>query len=129
GGVDLACLAEREPLERAMAETRVDAVATATNAEVDAAMQRLHAAFPAWNSTPLAERAQMLRRAADALESRLPEFCALLVKEAHKTLGDCVAEVREAVDFCRYYAEQAESRLAPQTLPGPTGESNELQLH
>src|SRR6185295_3142394 len=62
-------------------------------------------------------------------EAAMPEFCALLVKEAHKTLGDCVAEVREAVDFCRYYAEQAETRLSPQTLPGPTGESNELRLH
>ena len=44
-------------------------------------------------------------------------------------LGDCVAEVREAVDFCRYYALQARTRLAPMTLPGPTGESNELPLH
>jgi RHH-type transcriptional regulator, proline utilization regulon repressor / proline dehydrogenase / delta 1-pyrroline-5-carboxylate dehydrogenase len=51
------------------------------------------------------------------------------VKEAHKTLGDCVAEVREAVDFCRYYADQAEQRLATQTLPGPTGEHNELRIH
>jgi len=48
---------------------------------------------------------------------------------AHKTLGDCVAEVREAVDFCRYYADQAEARLGAQVLPGPTGESNELHLH
>ena len=90
---------------------------------------RLHAGFRAWNDVPLAERAAALRRAADALEARLPEFCGLLVKEAHKTLGDCVAEVREAVDFCRYYADQAEQRLAAQTLPGPTGESNELRLH
>ena len=51
------------------------------------------------------------------------------MKEAHKTLGDCVAEVREAVDFCRYYADQAELRLADQALPGPTGESNTLRLH
>jgi RHH-type transcriptional regulator, proline utilization regulon repressor / proline dehydrogenase / delta 1-pyrroline-5-carboxylate dehydrogenase len=51
------------------------------------------------------------------------------VKEAHKTLGDCVAEVREAVDFCRYYAQQAETRLVEQELPGPTGESNVLQVH
>ena len=51
------------------------------------------------------------------------------MKEAHKTLGDCVAEVREAVDFCRYYADQAELRLAEQVLPGPTGESNTLRLH
>jgi RHH-type proline utilization regulon transcriptional repressor/proline dehydrogenase/delta 1-pyrroline-5-carboxylate dehydrogenase len=128
-GADLSCLAEREPLEHAVQGMRVDAVAQATSADVDAAMQRLHAAFPGWNGTPLGERAAVLRRAADALESRLPEFCGLLVHEGRKTLGDCVAEVREAVDFCRYYAEQAEARLASQTLPGPTGESNELHLH
>ncbi|HEY2926045.1 proline dehydrogenase family protein, partial [Piscinibacter sp.] len=128
-GVDLACIAEREPLLRAVAATRVERIAEAGPAEVDAAMARLHAGFPAWNATPLAQRAAALRRAADALEARTAEFCGLMVKEAHKTLGDCVAEVREAVDFCRYYADQAEARLATQTLPGPTGESNELHLH
>ena len=128
-GVDLACLAERAPLHRALAATVLREVPEATGAEVDAAMGRLHAGFDAWNRTPLAERASVLRRAAGALEVRLPEFCGLLVTEAHKTLGDCVAEVREAVDFCRYYADQAELRLAPQVLPGPTGESNELRLH
>ena len=128
-GVDLACLAERAPLDRALAATLIPTVPDATSAEIDAAMRRLHLGFDGWNRTPLAERAAVLRRAAEALESRLPEFCGLLVKEAHKTLGDCVAEVREAVDFCRYYADQAEARLATQVLPGPTGESNELHLH
>jgi len=128
-GIDLTHLTEREPLERAVQATQVERLGEASSTEVDAAMQRLQAAFPAWNATPLAQRAAVLRRAADALEARLPEFCGLLVKEAHKTLGDCVAEVREAVDFCRYYADQAEARLASQILPGPTGESNELQLH
>jgi RHH-type proline utilization regulon transcriptional repressor/proline dehydrogenase/delta 1-pyrroline-5-carboxylate dehydrogenase len=128
-GADLACLAEREPLQRAIAATRVESVAPADPATIAATMARLHSGFARWNATPLAERAAVLRRAADALEARLPEFCGLLVHEAHKTLGDCVAEVREAVDFCRYYADQAELRLAPQTLPGPTGESNELHLH
>ena len=128
-GVDLACLAERAPLDEAVRATTVEAMAEASAADVADAMQQLHAGFPAWNATPLVQRAAMLRRAADRLEARLPEFCGLLVKEAHKTLGDCVAEVREAVDFCRYYADQAEMRLAPQGLPGPTGESNELHLH
>jgi RHH-type transcriptional regulator, proline utilization regulon repressor / proline dehydrogenase / delta 1-pyrroline-5-carboxylate dehydrogenase len=128
-GVDLACLAQRAPLDRALAAAQVEAVPGAGAADVSAAMARLHAGFGAWNSTSVAERAAVLRRAADALNARLPEFCGLLVKEAHKTLGDCVAEVREAVDFCRYYADQAELRLSTQTLPGPTGESNELHLH
>jgi len=128
-GVDLACLAERTPLQDAIAATTVETVPEASNADVAAAMTRLQQGFGAWNATPLAQRAAVLRRAADALDARLPEFCGLLVKEAHKTLGDCVAEVREAVDFCRYYADQAELRLKRQVLPGPTGESNELHVH
>ncbi len=128
-GVDLACVAEREPLERAVRAAQVVPMVQADAAVVDSAMATLHAACEAWSAVPLAMRAATLRRAADALQARLPEFCGLLVNEAYKTLGDAVAEVREAVDFCRYYAEQAEARLAPQTLPGPTGESNELRLH
>ena len=128
-GIDLACLEERRPLDAALAATVVEPVRESTVADVGDAMARLQSGFARWNETPLAERAAVLRRAGDALEARLPEFCGLLVKEAHKTLGDCVAEVREAVDFCRYYADQAEARLATQTLPGPTGESNALQLH
>jgi RHH-type proline utilization regulon transcriptional repressor/proline dehydrogenase/delta 1-pyrroline-5-carboxylate dehydrogenase len=128
-GVDLACLAERAPLEEATTSVQLPAVEVAGNDQIAAAMARLEAAFPAWNDVPVAERAAVLERAADALEARLPQFCALLVKEGRKTLGDCVAEVREAVDFCRYYAQQAVERLGPQTLPGPTGESNELRLH
>src|SRR5204863_471129 len=54
---------------------------------------------------------------------------ALLVREGKKTWGDAVSEVRETIDFCRYYALQARTRLAPIALPGPTGESNELRLH
>jgi RHH-type proline utilization regulon transcriptional repressor/proline dehydrogenase/delta 1-pyrroline-5-carboxylate dehydrogenase len=128
-GADLACLEERAPLEAAVTAAVVEPVRESAVADVAEAMARLHAGFEAWNAVPLADRAAVLRRAADALEARLPEFCGLLVKEAHKTLGDCVAEVREAVDFCRYYADLAEERLATQTLPGPTGESNALQLH
>jgi len=128
-GVDLACRAMREPLEDALHSVHVETVVPAGDEEVTATMARLGAGFEPWNARPVAERAALLRRAAGALEARLPEFCALLVKEAHKTLGDCVAEVREAVDFCRYYAEQAETRLTEHKLPGPTGETNALRLH
>ena len=128
-GADLACLAMRQPLEDAVRRVVIEPVAPATPDEVSAAMARLAAGFGPWNARPLAERAALLRKAADALDARLPEYCALLVKEAHKTLGDCIAEVREAVDFCRYYADQAEDRLGEQQLPGPTGESNLLRLH
>jgi len=128
-GADLACLAMREPLEAAVAATHIEAMNMASADEVASTLNRLHTGFETWSTRPLAERAALLRKAADLLDKRLPEYCGLLVKEAHKTLGDCVAEVREAVDFCRYYADQAEARLADQTLPGPTGESNVLRLH
>ena len=128
-GVDLSIAAERAPLLAAVAATRVPEVAETPVSEIDATMRRLHAGQVAWNDTPLAERAAVLLRAADRLEAELPTWCGLLVKEAHKTLGDCVAELREAVDFCRYYALQARDTLGPRELPGPTGESNTLHLH
>lgn len=78
---------------------------------------------------PAAERAQVLDRAADMLEARRGEFMALCAREAGKTLPDALGEVREAVDFCRYYAEMARQHFAkPHRLPGPTGESNDLYL-
>jgi RHH-type proline utilization regulon transcriptional repressor/proline dehydrogenase/delta 1-pyrroline-5-carboxylate dehydrogenase len=107
-GADLTAPDERAPIVAAIAAARVQPVPEAFAADVDTAMARLAAGFPAWNARPVAERAAMLRRAADALDARLPEFCGLLVKEAYKTAGDCIAEVREAVDFLRYYADQAE---------------------
>ncbi len=128
-GADLTVLAMRAPLEAALAAVKIEPVQLASAADASAAMARLHAGFDSWAARPLAERATLLRLAADALDARLPEFCALLVKEARKTMGDCIAEVREAVDFCRYYADQAEERLKDQALPGPTGESNVLRLH
>ncbi|MDO9484149.1 MAG: proline dehydrogenase family protein, partial [Hydrogenophaga sp.] len=127
-GLDLAVLAHREPLLAALASTAVLPVPEATAADASAACARAMAAFPGWNHTPVAERAATLRRAADTLQQQLPRFCALLVKEAHKTWGDAISEVREAVDFLRFYANDAERVMAPQTLPGPTGESNTLRL-
>ena len=72
---------------------------------------------------------QCLRRAADLYEANAAELLAWCVREAGKTLPDAVAEVREAVDFLRYYAMEAQTRAAPRELPGPTGESNQLALH
>jgi RHH-type proline utilization regulon transcriptional repressor/proline dehydrogenase/delta 1-pyrroline-5-carboxylate dehydrogenase len=127
-GLDLAAPQMRLPLQQALGATTVPAVAPADPAQVPAAVERALAAWPAWSRTPVASRAAMLRQAADAMEAQLPRLCALLVKEAFKTWGDCVAEVREAVDFLRYYAGEAERILQPQTLPGPTGENNTLRL-
>ena len=68
-----------------------------------------------WDATPAGERAACLERAADALEARRGEFLSLLVREAGKTLPDAVAELREAVDFCRYYAARARELFAAPT--------------
>jgi RHH-type proline utilization regulon transcriptional repressor/proline dehydrogenase/delta 1-pyrroline-5-carboxylate dehydrogenase len=127
-GLDLAVIAHRDPLLAAHAALVVPLVPEATGAEAQAAVEKATQAFAGWNHTPVAERAATLRRAADAMQLQLPRLCALLVKEAHKGWGDAVSEVREAIDFLRYYANDAERVMAPQTLPGPTGESNTLRL-
>jgi RHH-type proline utilization regulon transcriptional repressor/proline dehydrogenase/delta 1-pyrroline-5-carboxylate dehydrogenase len=97
---------------------------------VERALANAVAAQPAWDHGGVEPRAAALERAADLLEQRRPEFIALCIREAGKTLSAAVAEVREAVDFLRYYASQARTQFAaPTTLPGPTGESNRLFLH
>ncbi len=102
----------------------------ADSATVQQALANAVAAQPGWNRTPAASRAAIMEHAADQLEARIAEFMALCVKEAGKSLPDSVAEVREAVDFLRYYAKQAREQFGhAETLPSPTGESNELQLH
>ncbi|MET0281105.1 MAG: bifunctional proline dehydrogenase/L-glutamate gamma-semialdehyde dehydrogenase PutA [Steroidobacteraceae bacterium] len=88
------------------------------------------ASFPAWEAKPAGERAAILRRGADAFEAQRLELMGLCVREAGKTWANALGEVREAVDFLRYYAARAEAEFSvPVTLPGPTGESNELMLH
>ena len=127
-GLDLAVAAMRAPLQQALATVRVPAVAECDVKMAESHREKAFACYQQWSKLPVTERAAALRRAADALQRELPRFCALLVKEAFKTWGDAVAEVREAVDFLRYYALEAERLMAPMALPGPTGESNELRL-
>ena len=84
-------------------------------------------AFPEWSATPLDERADCLDRLADLLEENRSELMAIAVQEAKKTIPDALSEVREAIDFCRYYAARARTDLMPVELPGPTGERNVLR--
>ena len=127
-GVDLAVESMRRPLLAAGAGMVVPVVPAFDPQDAARAVAASAASFRSWRATPVEARAAMLRRAADALQAELPRFCALLVKEAFKTWGDAVAEVREAIDFLRYYADEAERIMRPVALPGPTGESNELRL-
>lgn len=110
-GLDLADYPQRATILQALSTAHISIVAESTADDIHAAMTQLSENFPVWNSKSPHERATILRRAADVLESRLPEFCALLIKEAFKTAGDAVAEVREAVDFLRYYADESETLL------------------
>ncbi len=103
-------------------------VTDASPEAADAAIQAATAGFRAWSRTPADERAAILERAADALEAHRGRLLFLLATEGGKTLDDGVAEIREAVDFLRYYAQQARALYgAGQTLPGPTGERNTLR--
>lgn len=105
-------------------------VVEADGDHVTRALTRAERAAGSWDATPAGERAACLERMADLMECRQAELMALCIREAGKTLKDAIAEVREAVDFCRYYAGRARADFAaPQVLPGPTGERNEIALH
>ncbi|MGQ2979897.1 MAG: L-glutamate gamma-semialdehyde dehydrogenase [Polaromonas sp.] len=127
-GLDLTVDSMRAPLFTALAATALPVVPEFDVQSLDGPLAVGMNSYQKWSTLAVAERAQVLRRAADALQQQMPRFCALLVKEAFKTWGDAVAEVREAIDFLRYYAGEAERIMAPMTLPGPTGETNELRL-
>ncbi len=102
----------------------------ATTEEVEAAFTRAAAIQPGWDALGGEARALLLENAADLFEARTPEFLSLCQREAGKTLLDSVLELREAVDFLRYYAAEARRQFAaPTILPGPTGEENSLTLH
>jgi RHH-type proline utilization regulon transcriptional repressor/proline dehydrogenase/delta 1-pyrroline-5-carboxylate dehydrogenase len=156
-GVDLADPLVREPLLAELAELagrRWDAAPThgkggkareinsptdgslvghcrdATQGDVGLAFERAAAIQPGWDALGGAARAELLEEAARLFEAHTAEFISLCQCEAGKTLLDAVLEVREAVDFLRYYAAEARTHFSrPQRLPGPTGEDNTLRLH
>ncbi len=90
------------------------------------AMQAAHRAQPAWDAAGVEPRAAALERASLLVEAERGRLLALLVDEGGRTLDDALSELRETVDFLRYYAVQARALFRPQDLPGPTGESNTL---
>lgn len=97
------------------------------DANVSGAISAAQSAFPAWSATPVEDRAACLDRLADLLEAHRSDLMAIAVQEAKKSIPDALSEVREAIDFCRYYAARARSDLLPIELPGPTGERNVLR--
>ncbi|WP_108683484.1 bifunctional proline dehydrogenase/L-glutamate gamma-semialdehyde dehydrogenase PutA [Methyloceanibacter sp. wino2] len=102
----------------------------ADDKSVDAALDAAKGAAQGWDQQGGVARAAILERAADLFEAARPRLMALLVREAGKTLPNAQSDLREAVDFLRYYAAEARAKFeAPLALPGPTGESNEMTLH
>ncbi len=104
-----------------VSHTRPDQIATALSSATSAQNH--------WNEIGGAARAEILLKSADFFEQNQPQLVCLLVREAGKTLDNAFGDIREAVDFLRYYAGQAREKFStPQNLPGPTGETNQLQL-
>jgi RHH-type proline utilization regulon transcriptional repressor/proline dehydrogenase/delta 1-pyrroline-5-carboxylate dehydrogenase len=135
-GLDLTVPSHRAPLLAALQTAQLPQVPEFDAKSASKPLAISLSSYQYWSKTEVSARAEVLRRAADALQAELPRFCALLVKEAFKTWGDAVSEVREAIDFLRYYAGEAERIMAPMPMPGLagtqplglTGESNTLRL-
>ncbi len=110
-------------------EQQIGSVIKAAKEDVERALSQAVLGFKTWELSDPEMRAQTLEKAADLFEKNTNRLIALLVQEGGKTLNDAIAEVREAIDFCRYYAAQVRIYIkAPMILPGPTGEHNQLEL-
>ncbi len=121
---------EPSPVINPASGETVGFVVSASAEEQDKAIELAVSAQPLWDLRGAHYRAECLERAAELLEAQIPELMGVIVSEAGRTLEDALSEIREAIDFCRYYAQQARQNLTdPIKLPGPTGELNELSLH
>ncbi len=107
----------------------VGAVGEASETEIEAALASARQAHDAWDRLGGPARARILDRAADLYEDNRHELMAFMVREGGKTLPNALGDLREAVDFLRYYASEARRLFAgPVELKGPTGEKNEIEL-
>lgn len=104
-------------------------VEKADEASIEEALQSADHAQSTWAEKPIEERIAVLLRAAELFQANMPALMTILSQEGGKCIPDCLSEVRETIDYCRYYAYRAGIDLKPQELPGPTGEKNILTLH
>ncbi len=100
----------------------------ATTAQLERSVTDARTAQRRWAETPVETRAGVLDAVAQRLQARRAELVTLMARETGKTLENGLEEVREAIDFCRYYAALAREQLTPRELPGPNGERNSLRL-
>ncbi len=105
-------------------------VREATQDDLKTAFMAAQQGSSQWSGVPARQRAEVLRRTADLVERDMTQFVGLLQYEGGKTLQDAISEVRETVDFCRYYAAQGERLFDEKgiALHGPTGEENRLVM-
>ena len=119
----------RNVLNPANPQEVVGTVTEGTVEDLDRALTLSSLHWEMWEGTPVARRAEILLKASHLFEDNAEALLNLLIREGGKTLSDAVSELREAVDFCRYYAQQARKDFgALVRLPGPTGEVNALGL-
>lgn len=107
---------------------QVGVVENATKEDVERGMQNALAAFPQWDARDVSDRAKILCQMADLLEENRAQLMQMAIREAGKTLPNAISEVREAADFCRYYAYIADTHLTDKTLPSYTGETDILRM-
>lgn len=111
----------------AIPEQKIGELSLVSKEGITAVVDQAQDYFPTWRQVPVDQRADMLRTSADLFEQNMPELIGLLMLEAGKTYGKAVDEIREGVDFLRYYAEQAEDKCSPTICRGPTGELNTME--
>lgn len=121
------CVDAYAPFDR---QKKIGTTTDATVDQVETALASAYGAKEAWDATAAEERASILERMADLMERERVSLMHLAIMEAGKTIPDAVAEIREAVDFCRYYAQEARKHFStPTQFFGYTGEENQLSLH
>lgn len=132
-GIDLSVRSHLQALHQRILADRergLPQAPTTTRTALDGMIGRAQRAFESWSRQPAATRAAILDAAAATFESSMTDLVSLIVREGRRTYADAVSEVREAADFCRYYAARAKTQFgSPQHLVGPVGERNELALH
>ena len=129
GGVEAAAGRGEPVFDPSDRRRRIGMVANAGPEMVEQALARAARAAPAWNDTPAISRAAALERAADRYEHHRADLMALIIREGGRTIPAALSEVREACDLLRYYAARARAEFAaPEQLPGPTGERNQIAL-
>ncbi len=97
--------------------------------DINASMSRAKSAYQSWSKSSVSVRVECLMNLAALMETHKYQLITLIVTEAGRCISDAISEVREAIDFCRYYAQQARLLFKTESLTSPTGETNVLSLH